>query len=162
LTQCVARATGKQAEAATLLSAFDAKLAEGRSRLTGRAGQSFVFADAYAEGSQVSIRPFAKGSLISDVTEQLGLANAWTEPGDELYGLAEADVEGLTTVGQADNFLYIATTPTAATRSPTSWARTRCGNTTPHGWSGSGWTAPDRSCSDWPACSPRRRWRRSG
>jgi iron complex transport system substrate-binding protein len=104
----VARATGKQAEAATLLAAFDAKLAEGRSRLADRAGQSFVFADAYAEGSQVSIRPFAEGSLISEVTEQLGLANAWTEPGDELYGLAEADVEGLTRVGGADNFLYVA------------------------------------------------------
>ena len=37
-----------------------------------------MFADGYEEGSQVSIRPFAKGSLLSDVTEQLGLVNAWT------------------------------------------------------------------------------------
>jgi ferric hydroxamate transport system substrate-binding protein len=60
------------------------------------------------EGSQVSIRPFAKGSLISDVTEQLGLTNAWTEPGDAVYGLGETDVEGLTAVGSTDHFLYIA------------------------------------------------------
>ena len=46
--------------------------------------------------------------MISDVTERLGLANAWTEPGDEVYGLGETDVEGLTAVGDADNFLYIA------------------------------------------------------
>lgn len=104
----VAKATGKEAEAAALLAAFDAKLAEGRSKLAARAGQRFVFADAYVEGSQVSIRPFAQGSTISDVTEQLGLANAWTEPGDEVYGLAETDVEGLTAVGDADSFLYIA------------------------------------------------------
>ena len=67
-----------------------------------------MFTDAYVEGSQVSIRPYAKGSLISDVTEQLGLVNAWTEPGDEVYGLAETDVEGLTAVGDVDHFLYIA------------------------------------------------------
>jgi iron complex transport system substrate-binding protein len=104
----VAEATGTQAEGAALLSAFDAKLADGKSKLAANAGQSFVFSDAYLEGSQVSIRPYAKGSLISDVTEQLGLVNAWTEPGDEVYGLGEADVEGLTAVGDVDHFLYIA------------------------------------------------------
>jgi iron complex transport system substrate-binding protein len=104
----VARATGREAESTALLAAFDAKLADGRSRLAARAGQSFVFTDAYIEGSQVSIRPYAKGSLISDVTERLGLSNAWTEPGDELYGLGETDVEGLTAVGDASTFLYIA------------------------------------------------------
>lgn len=104
----VAEAIGKEAEAQALLAAFDAKLADGRSRLAASAGQSFVFSDAYQEASQVSIRPYAKGSLISDVTEQLGLVNAWTEPGDELYGLAQADVEGLTAVGDVDHFLYIA------------------------------------------------------
>jgi len=104
----VATVTGKRAEAAAMLSTLDAALADGRSRLAARAGQSFVFADAYVESSQVSIRPYAKGSLISDVTEQLGLSNAWAEPGDALYGLGETDVEGLTTVGEANNFLYIA------------------------------------------------------
>ena len=106
--ELVATATGKQAEAAALLAAFDAKLADGKARLAARAGQPFVFADGYEEGSQISIRPFAKGSLLSDVTERLGLVNAWTEPGDPHYGLAQTDVEGLTAVGSADNFLYIA------------------------------------------------------
>ena len=104
----VDEATGKEAEAQALLAAFDATIADGRSRLAANAGQSFLFTDAYVEGSQVSIRPYAKGSLISDVTEQLGLTNAWTESGDEVYGLAQTDVEGLTAVGDADHFLYIA------------------------------------------------------
>jgi iron complex transport system substrate-binding protein len=105
--QFVAQATGKEAEAAALLAAFDAKVADGRTRLAARAGQPFLFADGYVEGSQVSIRPFAKGSLLGTVTEQLGLRNAWTEPGDELYGLGETDVEGLTAAGDA-SFIYIA------------------------------------------------------
>lgn len=104
----VARALGKEAEATQVLAAFDAKLAEGRTALADKAGRSFFFADAYAEGSQISIRPYAKGSLISDVTEQLGLRNGWTEPGDEVYGLGDTDVEGLTAVGNVDHFLYIA------------------------------------------------------
>ena len=104
----VARATGTEPQATALLAAFDATLADGRSRLAARAGERFVFTDAYVEGSQVSIRPYAKGSLISDVTEQLGLANAWTEPGDGVYGLGQTDVEGLTAVGAANDFLYIA------------------------------------------------------
>jgi ABC-type Fe3+-hydroxamate transport system substrate-binding protein len=104
----VARATGREAEAATLLAAFDAKLADARTRLAASAGRSFVFSDAYVEGSQVSIRPYAKGSLISDVTERLGMTNSWIEPGDAVYGLGEADVEGLTAVGDTDHFLYIA------------------------------------------------------
>ena len=55
----------------------------------------------------MSIRPFAEGSLLSDVTERLGMANAWTEPGDPVYGLGQTDVEGLTRLGDAA-FLYIA------------------------------------------------------
>jgi iron complex transport system substrate-binding protein len=105
--ELVAEATGKEAEATALLTAFDQKVAEGKTRLAARTGQRFAFADGYVEGSQVSIRPFARGSLVSDVTEQLGLTNAWPEPGDAVYGLAQTDVEGLTRIGDA-NFLYIA------------------------------------------------------
>jgi len=102
----VAKALGKDAEADTLLAALDAKIAAAKARLAGRAGQRFVFADGYAEGGQVSIRPFAKGSLVSGVTEQLGLSNAWPDAGDPAYGLAQTDVEGLTKAGDA-TFLYI-------------------------------------------------------
>jgi iron complex transport system substrate-binding protein len=104
--ELVAKALGKDAEADALLSAFDAKVADGKAKLAARTGQKFVFADGYAEGGQVSIRPFAKGSLVSGVTEQLGLSNAWPEAGDPAYGLAQTDVEGLTKAGDAQ-FIYI-------------------------------------------------------
>lgn len=104
--ELVAKATGKEAEAKTLLAAFDKKVADGKTKLAAKAGQPFVFVDGYVQGSQVSIRPYAQGSLLSDVTEQLGFKNAWAGAGDPAYGLAQSDVEGLTKIGDA-NFLYI-------------------------------------------------------
>jgi iron complex transport system substrate-binding protein len=55
----------------------------------------------------VSIRPFAKGSLVSDVFERIGLQNAWPMEGDPVYGLAQADVEGLTQLPDV-RFWYMA------------------------------------------------------
>ncbi|WP_246631818.1 iron-siderophore ABC transporter substrate-binding protein [Pseudonocardia nigra] len=106
--QLVATATGKEAEAQEQLAAFDAKLAEGAEAVAAAdlAGRPFAFADAYLDGSQLSIRPFAEGSLVSDVTEQLGLTNAWPEPGDPAYGLASTDVESLTVLGDVEFFYY--------------------------------------------------------
>lgn len=54
----------------------------------------------------MSIRPFAEGSLVSDVTEEIGLVSAWTQEGDPDYGLGATDVEGLTALGDV-HFLYI-------------------------------------------------------
>jgi ferric hydroxamate transport system substrate-binding protein len=105
----IAIATGREAEAATILAGFDDKVAEGRAALeaAGLAGTEFTMSDAWASGGQVSIRPFAQGSLLSDVTEELGLVNAWPGEGDADYGLASTDVEGLTVLGDV-SFLYIA------------------------------------------------------
>lgn len=105
----LATATGKKTAADQLLADFDAKLAGGTAALeaAGLNGQQFAFADAYLDGSQVSIRPFADGSLLAAVTEQLSLKNAWQLEGDADYGLAETDVEGLTALGDV-HFLYIA------------------------------------------------------
>jgi ferric hydroxamate transport system substrate-binding protein len=105
----IAIATGREAEAEKVLAGFDDKLAEGRAALeaAGLAGTEFAMSDAWASGGQVSIRPFAKGSLLSDVTEELGLVNAWPGEGDADYGLASTDVEGLTVLGDV-SFLYIA------------------------------------------------------
>ncbi|MDQ2661424.1 MAG: iron-siderophore ABC transporter substrate-binding protein [Actinomycetota bacterium] len=105
----IAIATGREAEAERILAGFDDKVAEGRAALeaAGLAGTEFAMSDAWASGGQVSIRPFAKGSLLSDVTEELGLVNAWPGEGDADYGLASADVEGLTVLGDV-SFLYIA------------------------------------------------------
>lgn len=104
----VAKATGTQTAATKLLADFDAKLAAGRKALAeaGMAGDKFFFADGYVEGGQVSIRPFAEGSLVSDVTERLGMENAWPGKGDPSYGLDETDVEGLTRLQNVQHFLY--------------------------------------------------------
>jgi ferric hydroxamate transport system substrate-binding protein len=106
--QLVAKATGTEEKARQLLAEFDAKLAEGRKALAkaGLTGDRFFFGDGYVEGGQVSIRPFAKGSLVSDVTERLGLKNAWPGKGDPSYGLAATDVEGLTRMDNVDHFIY--------------------------------------------------------
>jgi len=103
----IAQATGTETRAAEVTAAFKAKLAEGKAAIAaaGLTGEKVAFADGYLDANQVAIRPYAKGSLIGDVTEQLGLVNAWTIKGDAAYGLATTDVEGLTKLGDV-HFLY--------------------------------------------------------
>jgi ferric hydroxamate transport system substrate-binding protein len=105
----IAIATDREDEAGELIAGFEESLAEGRAALeaAGLAGTEFAMSDAWATGGQVSIRPFATGSLLSDVTEELGLVNAWPGEGDADYGLGSTDVEGLTVLGDV-SFLYIA------------------------------------------------------
>jgi iron complex transport system substrate-binding protein len=105
--ELVAQVTGKQAEADQLLAGFDTALAEGAQRIAaaGLAGRRIAFADGYLDGGRLSIRPFTEGSLIESVSQELGLVNAWPMPGDGSYGLAETDVEGLTTLGDVE-FVY--------------------------------------------------------
>jgi len=104
----IAVATGTEDKAEDLLEAFHAKLDEGAAALAdaGVSGDEFVMSDAWATGGQVSIRPFAKGALLSAITEELGLVNAWTGEGDADYGLGSTDVEGLTALGDV-HFFYI-------------------------------------------------------
>ena len=103
----IAQATGTEAKAATVRAGFEKKLADGQAALAsaGKAGTKFAFADGYVDANQVGIRPYAKGSLVAEVTTQLGLTNAWTVAGDKDYGLATTDVEGLTKLGDVQ-FLY--------------------------------------------------------
>ena len=104
----IAEATGTTERAATLKKDFEAKLAEGRKALAdaGLDGAEIAFADGYVTSNQVSVRPYTAGSLIGGVNERLGLKNAWKTKGDESYGLAATDVEGLTGLGKV-RFVYI-------------------------------------------------------
>ncbi|MFF5159321.1 ABC transporter substrate-binding protein [Streptomyces sp. NPDC000348] len=104
----IAEATGTTERAATLKKDFDAKLAEGQKALAdaGLDGAEIAFADGYVASNQVSVRPYTSGSLIGAVNERLGLKNAWKQKGDEAYGLAATDVEGLTGLGKV-HFAYI-------------------------------------------------------
>jgi ferric hydroxamate transport system substrate-binding protein len=106
----LAKATGTEDRAAELREEFDDKLAEGKAAIAdaGADGSKVAFSDAWVDSGSVSIRPFAKGSLVTDVLEEIGLQNAWTMEGDPVYGLAQADVEGLTALPADVRFWYIA------------------------------------------------------
>jgi ferric hydroxamate transport system substrate-binding protein len=105
----IAKAVGKEDKATEVLAEFDQKLADGRQRIAdaGAAGDGFAMADGWMEGSQVSIRMFGKGSLMSDLAEELGLRNQWNAKVDEVWGLGQTDVEGLTAV-KNPHFFYSA------------------------------------------------------
>ncbi|NJC21139.1 iron complex transport system substrate-binding protein [Arthrobacter pigmenti] len=106
----IAKATGTEEQAAELKANFDAKVEEGRAAIeeAGAAGTKVAFSDAYVDAGSVSIRPFAPGSLVSDVFAELGLENAWELEGDPAYGLAQTDVEGLTALPEDTHFWYMA------------------------------------------------------
>ena len=104
----IAQATGTTQKADTLKKQFETKTVEANKALAdaGRAGAKYAFADGYVVSNQVSIRPYTSGSLLGAVNEKIGLTNAWTVKGDESYGLAATDVEGLTQLGDVE-FAYI-------------------------------------------------------
>lgn len=106
----IAKATGTEDQAAELKTNFETKLEEGRAAVeeAGAAGTPVAFSDAYVDAGSVSIRPFAAGSLVSDVLTELGFENAWEMEGDPVYGLAQTDVEGLTALPEDARFWYIA------------------------------------------------------
>ncbi|RFU88502.1 iron-siderophore ABC transporter substrate-binding protein [Streptomyces triticagri] len=107
--ELIAKATGTEDKATSEIEAFDKKLADGRKKLkdAGLEGEQVAVADGWKEGNQVSVRPFVKGSLLTDVNTELGLKSPWKVKGDKAYGLGATDVEGLTKVGDAQ-FVYIA------------------------------------------------------
>ncbi|WP_431993412.1 ABC transporter substrate-binding protein [Streptomyces albogriseolus] len=111
----IAKATGTAERAATLKKDFDAKLAKGAKALedAGLKGARIAFSDGYVVSNQVSLRPYTSGSLVGGVNERLGLKNAWKLEGDEAYGLAATDVEGLTALGNV-HFAYIGNEQDAA------------------------------------------------
>ncbi|KDP90927.1 ABC transporter substrate-binding protein [Clavibacter cf. michiganensis LMG 26808] len=105
--ELIAKATGTEDQATKVIDGYDQAVSDAKAKLdaAGLAGSKFLFADAYVDAGAVTIRPFGTGSLIGDVTTELGLENAWTGEVDPAYGLGSTDVEGLTTVGDVQ-FLY--------------------------------------------------------
>lgn len=104
----VAKATGTETKADEAVATFDAAVAKGKEALdkAGLAGSRVAFADGWVADGKVSVRPFTKGSLLTDINTELGLVTPWTMEGDPAYGLASTDVEGLTAI-DADSFVYI-------------------------------------------------------
>lgn len=102
----IATAVGREDEATTVLDEFDAALDDGRQAIedAGAGGQEFAMADGWMQGSSVAIRMFGEGSLVSDLAEEIGLQNGWTGEVDEVWGLGQTDVEGLTGLGDVHLF----------------------------------------------------------
>lgn len=105
--EMIAKAVGKEDKAADVLGEFDAKLASAKEELADSKIKSFVMADGFKDGNAISIRPFGEGALVSQVAQQLGLKNVWPGKVDEVWGLGQTDVEGLTTIKEKDvKFVY--------------------------------------------------------
>ncbi|MQA62776.1 MAG: ABC transporter substrate-binding protein [Actinophytocola sp.] len=103
----IATAVGKDTEAKQVLADFDAALAEGKKKIADAGGGSFVMADGFKDGNAISIRPFGKGALVSEIAAAAGLTNAWQGKVDKVWGLGQTDVEGLTTIKDKNvRFLY--------------------------------------------------------
>lgn len=119
----IAQAVGKEDEAEQVLEDFDGTVDEVKAQIeeAGAAGQGFALVDGWTEGSTVSIRPFGKGSLFSDLAEAVGLENKWTGEVDPQWGLGQTDVEGLTALGDVQFFYHAAgedTWPDALAQNP--------------------------------------------
>jgi iron complex transport system substrate-binding protein len=102
----IAQALGKEKKAADVLAEFDAHLAEAKETIAASDLETteFAYADAWMDGSNISIRPFGQGSLVGELGEAIGLTNVWKGEVDAAYGLGSTDVEGLTKIGDAHFF----------------------------------------------------------
>jgi ABC-type Fe3+-hydroxamate transport system substrate-binding protein len=106
--EILGEATGTSDKAESALADFDASVADAKAALdkAGKAGAAYTFADGWVADGAVSIRMYTPGSYLGGVADLLGLKNAWTGEGDPDYGLAQTDVEGLTSLGDV-HFLYV-------------------------------------------------------
>jgi ABC-type Fe3+-hydroxamate transport system substrate-binding protein len=103
-----AKLLGKDAEAATILAELDARITAARAKVesAGKAGAPYVFAYIYETGNQIGLRMHGVRSQPGYFVEQLGLKNAWSDPGDDQWGLSDADIEALTKLPANTEFLY--------------------------------------------------------
>jgi len=106
----IAQAVGKEDEAEDVLAEFDQSVEDATAAVAEAEPETteFVYADAYIQGSTISIRPFGQGSLVGELGESIGLTNAWDAEVDPAYGLGSTDIEGLAQVGDI-HFFYTST-----------------------------------------------------
>ena len=104
----IATLLGKDDKAAEVWSAFDTHLDEAATKLTdaGAADAPYLFIYANIAGADISFRIHTEGSQPGAVAKKMGLTNAWTEEGDAEWGLATADLEGLTSIPDDTRILY--------------------------------------------------------
>lgn len=106
--QTTARLLGRERTAQQVLSNLDARLDRVRQDLkrSGRAGQSFVFAQAFTARGAPTLRLFTGNSMLSELLTRVGLVNAWKAPAQP-YGFSEVSLEALAGLNTT-HFLYVA------------------------------------------------------
>ncbi|WP_432477108.1 ABC transporter substrate-binding protein [Nocardioides sp. GXQ0305] len=107
----IAQALGKEAEADEVMADFEETLAEAEQEISDAQLEStkFAYMDAYVQGSTLSVRPFGQGSLVGELGEAIGLTNVWDGKVDELYGLGQTDLEGITSIDDEAWLFYTGT-----------------------------------------------------
>ncbi|MFE7073540.1 iron-siderophore ABC transporter substrate-binding protein [Streptomyces sp. NPDC057620] len=111
----IGEATGRTERADQVLKEFDDHLATAKKQVTDAdlPTKDFLFFDGWLEGGNLTVRPYSDGALFTEIGKELGMNPAWTadvnkahgDGGvDKSYGLAQTDVEGLTSVGDANLF----------------------------------------------------------
>ncbi|MDR6866765.1 iron complex transport system substrate-binding protein [Microbacterium resistens] len=113
--ELIGQATGREERAKTVVGEFEKHLADAQKTVAAAkpASTDFVYFDGWVDGGNVSLRPFGQGSLVGEIGEKLGLTNAWKGEVDPAYGLGNTDIEGMTTIGDA-NLYYTGTADPAS------------------------------------------------
>lgn len=106
--ETMAELLGKQTEAQQILDDFDAAIDANGQVLAdaGLGGTPVVLTSPFADGANLTIRMHGPRTAPQQVAELMGLEAAWTDPGDDEYGLSNTDVEGLTGLPEDTALLY--------------------------------------------------------
>ena len=106
--QTVATALGKEDAADKVIADFTDTLDKNKAAIkaAGQSGTPVVLASFANDGSTLSVRMHGPGSAAQKVAEKMGLSAAWTDPGDDAFGLSNTDLEGLTKLPDDARVLY--------------------------------------------------------
>lgn len=106
--ETIATLLGQENEASAVLADMDATFAENAAKIdaAGLAGTPVVLSSPYADGANLTIRMHGPRTAVQAIAQQIGLGDAWTDPGDDAYGLSNIDLEGLTELPADTVFLY--------------------------------------------------------
>lgn len=106
--ETIATLLGAEDRGADVLAELDETLEANAARIeeAGLAGTPFAFVSPYADGANVTVRMHGPRSTTQAVATELGLTAAWTDDGDDGFGLSNTDLEGLTALPDETELLY--------------------------------------------------------
>lgn len=98
---------GAEEKADEVWSEYEQTLDDARSTLSeaGAEGTPFTVSYASVEGNTATFRMHGSGAQVQALGEEIGLTTAWEKSGDEIWGISESDVEGLSALPE-DTLFY--------------------------------------------------------